>query len=357
MKETDVECVVLLGKRGPLEAQLEKMGIRYAYIPYSTDIKEKNALKNLAKKCKNQIAIRKIQSFLKQEKVDLVHSNSMLVSVGNQTARRMKIPYVMHARDMVKEDHHITLLHEAQLQDFLSHAALAIYISAFVKQKFQKIAPKAKYTVLSDGINTEKYQLPPRAYFQAAEISLLMAGRISPGKGQMEALQALRILNEKSSRKFRMQIVGSPGNNAIDLEYDAQLKQYAQAHALKNVEFIRFTDLTELRRHTDIGLICSTNEAMGRVTLESMLSRCITVGANAGATPELIQDGETGWLYTSGNPESLADTILKASQMTNEAAGQMAEKASAFVCDHFSVAEYTKKLVQIYRLIGKENAK
>ena len=53
-------------------------------------------------------------------------------------------------------------------------------------------------------------------------------------------------------------------------------------------------ELRTLRRGCDINLICSKAEGMGRTTIESMLSGSLTIAADAGATPELIRDGETG---------------------------------------------------------------
>ena len=44
LRKTDNELLVLIGKRGALEDKLKELGIRYVFIPYSTDIKEGNQL-------------------------------------------------------------------------------------------------------------------------------------------------------------------------------------------------------------------------------------------------------------------------------------------------------------------------
>lgn len=348
-----IEIVVLIGKHGVLEEKLKELHIAYQYIPYSTDIKDKNPLKNRAKLLKNKLALPRIIQFLKQEHVDIVHSNTQIVSIGNEAAYRAGIPYVIHAREMMKEDHHIDLISEERMKFYLDHAAKVIYISDFVKNKFNKISPKTPYIVLHDGMNVEKYLLPTHELFHKNEVNLLMAGRISPGKGQMDAVKAIRILNKKSKLLFRLFVVGNPGNNAIDMEYLEQLKLYASSHQLKNIEFISFTDLTDLRKKTDISLVCSTNEAMGRVTLESMLAGCITIGANAGATPELLTDGETGYLYESGNPESLASRILYACEH-KENAQYIIKNARDYVCSQFDMNHYAKEMVNIYQTIKGE---
>ena len=352
-KMKNIEIVVLIGKHGPLEEKLKELHIAYEYIPYSTDIKDKNSLKNKAKLVKNKLALPRIIQFLKQEHVDIVHSNTQIVSIGNEAAYLAGIPYIIHAREMIKEDHHIDLISDDKMKFYLEHASKVVYISDFVKNKFHKISPKTPYVVLHDGMDVNKYLLPAHDLFSKEEVNLLMAGRISPGKGQMDAVKAIQILNKKSKIPFRLFVVGNPGNNAIDMDYLEQLKTYASTHKLSNIEFISFTDLTDLRKKTDISLVCSTNEAMGRVTLESMLAGCITIGADAGATPELLTDGETGYLYQSGNPDSLASRILYACEH-KENAQNITENARNHVYSQFDMHRYAEEIANIYQTVKGE---
>ena len=62
----------------------------------------------------------------------------------------------------------------------------------------------------------------------------------------------------------------------------------------------------------DIVCVCSSNEAFGRVTVEGMLSKCLVVASDSGASGEIIQDGVTGRLYRNDSVYSLTETILKA---------------------------------------------
>jgi hypothetical protein len=59
----------------------------------------------------------------------------------------------------------------------------------------------------------------------------------------------------------------------------------------------------------DIVLVCSQNEAFGRITLEAMLLKKPVIGTNAGGTPELIREGVNGLLYTPGECIELAEKI------------------------------------------------
>lgn len=75
------------------------------------------------------------------------------------------------------------------------------------------------------------------------------------------------------------------------------------------VEFPGFvSDPFEVYRAADAVLVCSRSEAMGRVTVEAMFAGRPVLGYRGGATPELIVDGETGFLY-DGGAEELAERM------------------------------------------------
>jgi hypothetical protein len=64
-------------------------------------------------------------------------------------------------------------------------------------------------------------------------------------------------------------------------------------------------------KFADVGITPSKREAFGRVTFEYMFAGLPVVGANSGATPELIDDGKTGFIYSKDSASSLASKLLK----------------------------------------------
>lgn len=68
-------------------------------------------------------------------------------------------------------------------------------------------------------------------------------------------------------------------------------------------------DVNTYRKNMDIGIVSSSNEAFGRVTVEGMLSNMAIIGANAAGTSELILNNKTGLLYELHNVLDLADKI------------------------------------------------
>jgi glycosyltransferase involved in cell wall biosynthesis len=53
-------------------------------------------------------------------------------------------------------------------------------------------------------------------------------------------------------------------------------------------------------------------EPFGIVFIEAMMHGLPCVGADAWAMPEIIEDGETGWLVPAGDAAALAQTLIGA---------------------------------------------
>lgn len=345
-----VEAVVLLGKHGPLEEELNKLGIRYKIISYFPEVKNKrNFIINLMKIFANRITLPKIIKFYKEEGFDLIHNNSFLAGVGMEAAYKADIPYICHLRDFVWEDHKIKLLNEKKQYFYLSHANSAIAISNIIREKFQPMAEKTHFETIYDGIDISKYLNKNKKILYDKKVNLILAGRIAPGKGQLEAIKSMEELAGRKITNVRLQIIGGVG----DESYASEIKNYVTSHKLDNVEFIEFTnDLYGLRAECDIGLVCSSAEAMGRVTLENMLTGCLTIGADAGATKELIRDGVTGLLYEQGNYTDLANKIIYAME-NREVIREIAIKGQEYAVREFDSENYNDKLYELYQLVLK----
>ena len=53
-------------------------------------------------------------------------------------------------------------------------------------------------------------------------------------------------------------------------------------------------------------------EPFGRVLVEAMAEGCPPVAARAGAVPEVVEEGVTGWLFSPGSEQDLADVLRAA---------------------------------------------
>ena len=352
LEGTEVEPVVLLGRHGPLEEVLKERGIPYQVIRYANEIRreESNPARSVAKNALNLQAKRNVKAFFEAQDFDLVHNNSMLVGIGMECAKELHIPYIAHVREYVQEDLGLELEHPKAQSRRLQHADAAIAVSRAVAEAAKVKYGESKRGILPvyDGIEPERYLIRPedrKRPLSGDTVELLLAGRIAPGKGQLDAAKAVALLNESGERQYHLTIAGPVGTPS----YDEELHAFADRLPEGQVTILPFIDdLTAQRAQTDIALLCSVSEAMGRVTIESMLAGCLVVGADGGATPELLEKGR-GMLYEPGNIESLADAIRSLSELSEAEVRAIVKRGQAFAKETFDLPQYADRILQIYR--------
>lgn len=141
----------------------------------------------------------------------------------------------------------------------------------------------------------------------AKPIKFLVAGRSVPGKGQEDIVRAFDILiNEKGINNIFLTLLGANKN-----QYTDELIQIVKDASIENyVEFLSFTnEPSSYFIEPTFGITTSRNESFGRITVEYMKYGLVTLGAKAGATSEIIEDGVTGFFYEVKNAKDLADKI------------------------------------------------
>jgi glycosyltransferase involved in cell wall biosynthesis len=175
----------------------------------------------------------------------------------------------------------------------------------------------------------------PTPFGKDARLRLAIVGRVAPSKGQFDAVKALHEVREHGIAA-ELLIVGTKG----PAEYWREIEQYCQQHELqKYVHYVGFQDNpASYLKHADAALVCSANEAYGRVTVEAMTQGKAVVAAASGGSIEVVQDGKTGLLYEAQDVQALAKQIelLAKPQFRKEiatagqrAAGQMATDYTA----------------------------
>ena len=91
------------------------------------------------------------------------------------------------------------------------------------------------------------------------------------------------------------------------------MKEYSKRRGYDHiVHFLgSIENLHERIGNYQIGLMCSRSEGFGRVTAEYMHGCLGVIASDSGANPELIENGKTGLLFSTGDSMSLADCILR----------------------------------------------
>ncbi len=97
-------------------------------------------------------------------------------------------------------------------------------------------------------------------------------------------------------------------------------------------------------------MILSTRESFGRITMEYMLNYMPVLGVDTGATPELVSDGETGYICRFNNHESLAALMLK---LINNPSllPDLGHSGRERAITHFPLEKHTDQIYKLYQEI------
>lgn len=248
---------------------------------------------------------KKILSKIENEKFDIIYTNTSTVEFGAIIARKLGIPHIWHMREFGKEDFNfIPLVNKEYMKEKLNEANSIIVISEALKKKYSQFVNEEKIKVVYNGFNISKLTVEPRQHDLSNEINILIAGQVCEAKGQNQAIEATNKLREKGLN-IKLYIAGD-----IDKSYiNKGLHKCNDTSYIEQLGMVK--DMKKLRDKMDIELVCSKNEAFGRVTLEAMLHSIPVIGSNAGGTLELIDNEKTGLLYNYGDVNDLANKIEK----------------------------------------------
>jgi len=134
-------------------------------------------------------------------------------------------------------------------------------------------------------------------------------GRLGNVKGHDDFLSAARISLEKG---VDASFVIMAKNEHSGREKELRTRIEADSLLRTKVKFLGWqNDLPSVLRSFDVGVIASTgSEANCRVGLEWMSSGVPLIASKVGVLPDLIEDGENGFLIPPANPSAMADKIV-----------------------------------------------
>ena len=253
----------------------------------------------------NLLILPQVVRQLKEWDIDIIYTNSSVIPLGAFAAFWTRKPHVWHLREFGDLDYHLILDWGKVLTNLiLRRASTQICVSEAIRSHFSKGLVEGKYHVIYNGVATEaKIDRIHRASVRTetdGTFVFSLVGLIHPGKGQETAIRALGHLSG-SFPEARLIIAGG-GGSTKPLEEIA-----AECGVAKQVKFWGYAENPyDIYLQSDTVLMCSKNEAMGRVTIEAMSAAKPVIGYKDGGTVELIVHEHNGLLYEGGSEELAA---------------------------------------------------
>ena len=172
---------------------------------------------------------------------------------------------------------------------------------AAANQLIDQGIPKRRIDIIHNGIDLSLF--PTRRDFSRAR-TITMVACLREGK-RVDVLiaAAARIIARYPDVQF--QIVGDgPCRERL-------VEQAAATGVLPRIRFMGHRDdVPAILSSSDLFVLPSESEASPNVILEAMAAALPVVASRVGGIPELVDDGVTGHLVPSGNPDALAAALL-----------------------------------------------
>jgi glycosyltransferase involved in cell wall biosynthesis len=359
LKESGVDCRVLMpGDRG-LGEDLRRLGIPYQEVPYWCWMGHKTILDRLQVAARNVLLSVPASLELRKWNPDIIYSNTVTTCFGAILAGILRRPHVWHMHELGYEDHGLTFDFGSKLSyKIINSASALIAVSKVTADAFSRYVDPRKITVMFQSVHRKSYWLPIDTTQIANEavpntmhkLRCIIVGRLSEGKRQEEALLAIARLKQVGI-DAELLIIGRSNPR-----YTEKLQGLIESHKLSDrvclVGSVR--DRLPFVQSAHIVLMCSRCEAFGRVTVEGMLAGKPVIAADTGANPEFIRDGFNGLLYKAGDIEDLAAKIRYLYENKLEAK-RIGENGKSQAESFFNKERFAKEIIPFLRSVAEND--
>lgn len=199
---------------------------------------------------------------------------------------------------------------ESGLRAKFASADLVVCVSDFTRAQVLRLTPVedwAKVALVRCGIDAERFSARPYRE-PAATPKVVVVARLSPEKGHIVLLEAMRRLR-RDGCDVSACFIGE-GSFRPELEKAAARIGVADAVTFAGAQPPEAVAAT--LREADVFCLPSYAEGLPVSIMEAMAVGVPVATTYVSGTPELVVDGETGWIVPAGNVELLANALRSA---------------------------------------------
>lgn len=241
--------------------------------------------------------------FLRQQHIDVLHSHLYgPVTAAAPASLLAGIPHIGTLHDVYVVAERPTRIHLLQAAALLGTRLVCVskHMERYYRQQahFSQRALQTIYNGTPSTPAAASRRLRQALGLQPEHLVITCVSRLVSLKNHHLLLHAFsRLAPELSARLL---LVG-------DGPLEAQLRQWSQQLGLQHrVHFLgRRSDVPEILASSDLFALTSDTEGLSCSILEAMSAGLPTVATAVGGNPELIIDGETGFLIAPGDEEAL----------------------------------------------------
>ncbi len=290
---------------------------------------------------------------------DVIHAHDWLVTYAAKSLKQsFNLPMVatIHATEAGRNSgiHDDTQRYINDTEWLLTYEATEVIVNSnYMKGHVQGLfgLPFDKISVIPNGINLNNFTGIDRDYdFRRRfamdnEKIILYVGRLVYEKGVQHLISAMpKILENYHDSK--LVIAGKGG--MID-ELKSQVESMGLSNKVYFTGYLNQKEVQKMYKCADVAVFPSTYEPFGIVALEAMLAGIPTVVSDIGGLNEIVEHGVNGMKSYTGNPNSIADSVLSL-LFDPQLAMNVTKNAKNKVKDEFNWQKIAQDTHYIYEL-------
>jgi len=347
LKEKNINLLVFLPKDGPLINELEKLNIPFRKIRFFPWMGVRDKLFFLEATFRflfNLLILPVLVIFTFKFKPSLIYTNSSTTPIGIYLALIFRKSHVWHIRELGKLDYNLDFdLGKKYFNFFMNKSDAIICISDFVKNNLFKDNQK-NISVINNAVfsDDELKMLSAKQSTEKSDVfTFLIMSIIRPAKSIHDAIEALaKIKNE--FQNTRLIICGGDEDKNYRRDLDNLVLKLSLTEIVSFKGFVN--NPVEMYIIADAVVVCSRNEAWGRVAAEAMIFEKPVIGFKGGGTLEIIADKENGLLYE--NIEDLAN-CMKLVMQDKDLVNKISKNARQSALKRFNQSSYVENIFRV----------
>ena len=332
------EVVALLDLGGPIKNRIESLGISVFIVGMKSKL--------------DLFSIIRLSRYLKENKPDILHTQLFAADViGRLLGGLHGIPVIITS---IRNIYYGGKLRDLLIKWTDRFAVKTTVVSLYAAKRLQdaNIVPGDKLLTIHNGLDPSDFKLNLedheiniiRAKLSIPEhhLFILAVGSLTRQKGYQYLFDALNLLKSEEIN-FHLVIAGEG-------RMQNELAKLADNLGIEtHISFIGHSDeVNKLMAAADMLVLSSLWEGLPGVVMEAMASSLPVVATSVGGTPELITEGKSGYLVPPGNPEKLADALIKMINLSDEERKKMGQAGRKRVDKYFHINKMVKAYEDLY---------
>ena len=255
---------------------------------------------------------------------DILHSHLHVHALAFSRLVPCPVVSTLHGAAWVRSSHPLFLAYREQPFVSLSDAE-------------RQLCPSLNYVAtVHNGVRVDDFP-----YEKDKEDYLLFAGRLAPEKGAAEAVEVAR----RTGRRLKIAGMIEPQHRSY---FETQVKPYLAEGRIEYLGLLSQADLAPVyRRAAAVLFLINWCEPCSMVGIEAQASGTPLIGTRYGYLPEIIRDGETGYLV---------DGVEQACAAVDRLGAIDPAACRRNVVERFSAPVMARRYEHVYRTLVEANA-